>query len=293
VTAYFMDAGLLMIPMAVLFVQAARNRREVPDAQRLLWIWAFTLFLVFSLPTQRSARYVLPAMPGLAVLCALNWDRISRKAFVASLIAAGLVIALLAYLSIRLQIALPGAGPYSLWYWMLLAGAGMVILGAIFVPRWTRAAASVGVITVYLSFAAFMRPFDGLLGRYGPDVQQEAKAKEIWVPFTWMGMGEEYRLLLPGANLHGYAYQSGQTIPELSARFPCFAIRLPMQETNLPPGVRVIGRRLDFGSRHTARQIKEMIQGQVFQHLFLQELLIENTAAGAPPSLHADIGAPH
>jgi hypothetical protein len=141
---------------------------------------------------------------------------------------------------------------------------------------------------VYLSFAAFMRPFDGLLGSYGTDVQQEVSGKKIWVPLTWKGMAEEYRLLLPGADLQGYPYQAGLTIPELSARYPFFAIRLPMQETNLPPGVRIVGRRLDFGTRHTAKQIKEMIQGKVFQHLFLQELLVETPAAGAAPPAHPD-----
>jgi hypothetical protein len=283
VTAYPVNAGLLLIPVACLFFHAARNRAQVPDAQRLLWIWVFTLFLVFCLPTQRSARYVLPAMPALAVLCALNWDQISRKAFVASLVVAALVIAVLAYLSILLRIALPGAGLYPLPYWILLAGAGTLIVGAIFVPRWTRATVSVGVLLVYLSFAAFMRPFDGLLGSYGTDVQQEVSGKKIWVPLTWKGMAEEYRLLLPGADLQGYPYQAGLTIPELSARYPFFAIRLPMQETNLPPDVRIVGRRLDFGTRHTAKQIKEMIQGKVFQHLFLQELLVETPAASAAP----------
>ena len=290
VTAYPMNAGLLMIPVVALFIHAARNRAQVPDAQRLLWIWVFTLFLVFCLPTQRSARYVLPAMPALAILCALNWDRISRKAFVASLIAAGLVITLLAYLSILLQIALPGVGLYPLPYWILLAVAGMLILGGVFVPRLTRGTVSVGVILVYLSFAAFMRPFDGLLGTYGVETQEAARGKQIWVPLTWKGMAEEYRLLLPGADLQAYPYQQGQTIAELGARFPFFAIRLPMQDTNLPSGVKIVGRRLDFGSRHTAKQIKEMIEGQVFQHLFLQELLVEIPAASAASPQHPGDG---
>jgi 4-amino-4-deoxy-L-arabinose transferase-like glycosyltransferase len=290
VLAYPVNAGLLLIPVVLLMIQAVKNRAEVPDAQRLLWLWVFTLFLVFCLPTQRSARYVLPAMPALAVLCALNWDRISRKAFVASLVVAGAVIALLAYLSIRLQVALPGPGPYSLPYWILLAGAGMLILAAIFVPSLTRATVCVGVLLVYFSFAAFMRPFDGLLGCYGAEVQEATRGKQIWVPLTWKGMAEEYRLLLPGADIQGYPYQQGLTIPELGARFPFFAIRLPMQDTNLPSGVKIVGRRLDFGSRHTAKQIKEMIEGQVFQHLFLQELLVEIPAASAASPQHPGDG---
>ena len=290
VAAYPLDSGLLAFPVVMLFWHAARNRAQLPDAQKLLWLWILTLFLVFSLPNQRSERYVLPAMPALAVLCALNWDRISRKAFVASLIAAGVVIALLAYLSVRLQIALPGVRLYPPAYWILLVGAGMLILGAVFIPRLTRATVSAGIILVFLSFAAFMRPFDGPLGRYGAEVQQATKAKQIWVPFTYKAKTEEYRLLLPGADLHGYPYQTGLTIPELGARFPFFAIRLPLQDTNLPAGDKIVGRRFDFSSRHTPKQIKEMIQGKVFQHLFLQELLVETPAASVAPPKPPDDG---
>ena len=47
-------------------------------------MWVITFFVVFSLPSQRDERYLLPAMPALAVLCALNWERISGRAFTAS-----------------------------------------------------------------------------------------------------------------------------------------------------------------------------------------------------------------
>lgn len=282
--SYPLNAGLLAFPVVALFFHAARHRARVPDEQRLLWIWVVTLFLVFCLPNQRSERYVLPAMPALAVLSALNWDQISRKVFVASLVAAGVVLAVLAYLSARLQIALPDGGPYPLAYWFLLAGAAMLILAAIFTPRFTRPSVSVGISLVFLAFAAFMRPFDGPLGCYGAEIQQGVRGKQIWVPVSFRAKTEEYRLLLPGTEIHGYAYQPGLTIAELAARFPCFAIRLPIQETNSPAGVNILGRRLDLSSRHTGRQIMEMIEGKVFQHLFLQELLVESPAASAVSS---------
>lgn len=282
--SYPLNAGLLAFPVVALFFHAARHRARVPDEQRLLWIWVATLFLVFCLPNQRSERYVLPAMPALAVLMALNWDQISRKVFVASLVAAGVVLAVLTYLSARLQIALPGGGPYPLAYWFLLAGAAMLILTAIFIPRLTQPSVSVGISLVYLAFAAFMRPFDGPLGCYGAEVQQKVRGKQIWVPVSFRAKTEEYRLLLPGTEIHGYAYQPGLTIAELATRFPCFAIRLPIQDTNSQAGVNILGRRLDLSSRHTGRQIKEMIEGKVFQHLFLQELLVESPAASAVSS---------
>jgi 4-amino-4-deoxy-L-arabinose transferase-like glycosyltransferase len=293
VAAYPLNAGLLAFPVVFLIFQAAKNRAQLPDAQRLLWIWVLTLFLVFCLPTQRSERYVLPAMPALAVLCALSWERISRKAFVASLIAAGAVIAVLAYLSVRLQIGLPGVALYPLAYWVLLGGAGVFILGAIFIRGLTRAAVSAGAILVYLSFAAFMKPFDGPLGWYGAEVQQAARARQIWVPLTFKAKTEEYRLLLPGADVRGYPYGPGMTLSQLSPLFPFFAIRLPMSDTNLPAGVKIVGRRLDFSSRHTPLQIKEMIQGKVFQHLFLQELLVESPAATGTLPHPPDEGGHH
>ena len=172
---------------------------------------------------------------------------------------------------------------------VLLAGSGLLILAAGLIPRLTGPTVSVAVILVFLSFAAFMRPFDGPLGRFDAAVQQTAQGKPLWVPVTFKAKTEEYRLLLPGADLHGYEYQRGSTIPELAARYPFFVIRLPMQDTNVPSGVRIIGRRLDLASRHTARQIKEMIQGKVFQHLFLQELVVENLT---PPPMRVRTDAP-
>jgi 4-amino-4-deoxy-L-arabinose transferase-like glycosyltransferase len=281
VAAYPLNAGLLAVPVVLLFLHAARNRAQLPDAQKLLWIWILTLLLVFSLPNQRSERYLLPAMPALAVLCALNWDRISRWAFVVSLIVAGVVIALLAYLSVRLQMALPGVQLYPLAYWILLAGAGMLIPAAVVVPGLTRATVSTGITLAYLSFAAFIQPFDGPLGRFNAETQQAVKGKEVWVPVNFKAKTEAYRLLLPGADVHGYPYERGLTISDMGAHFPRFIIRLPMNDTNSPPGFKIMGRRLDLSSRHSPDQIKEMIQGKVFQHLFLQELLIETTAAGA------------
>ena len=290
VLAYPLNAGLLAVPVVLLFWHAAKNRAQLPDAQKLLWIWMLTLFLVFSLPNQRSERYVLPAMPALAVLCALNWDWISRKAFVVSLIAAGVVIALLAYLSVRLQIALPGVQLYPLAYWILLACAGILILGAVFIPEFTRPTVTAGITLVYLCFAAFLRPFEGPLGRFSVEVREAAKAQDVWVPVAFKAKTEEYRLLLPGANVRGYPYQRGLTISELGARFPFFIIRLPMKDTNSPAGFKIVGRRLDLSSRHSPDQIKEMIQGKVFQHLFLQELLVETPAASAVLPQHLDDG---
>jgi hypothetical protein len=47
-----------------------------------------------------------------------------------------------------------------------------------------------------------------------------------------------------------------------------------------PSGAKLLGRRLDLGSRHSSKQIVEMIKGRVFEHLFLKELLLEAHGLG-------------
>jgi hypothetical protein len=44
-------------------------------------------------------------------------------------------------------------------------------------------------------------------------------------------------------------------------------------------GGRVVGQRIDIATRQTAAQIADMIRGNVFEHLFVKELLVETAAA--------------
>jgi len=99
---------------------------------------------------------VLPAMPALAVLCALNWDWISRKAFVVSLIAAGVVIALLAYYRFVADSA-AGRSALSSGILDIAGGRRDPHSGAVFIPEFTRPTVTAGITLVYLCFAAFLR----------------------------------------------------------------------------------------------------------------------------------------
>jgi hypothetical protein len=269
-----LNAGLLALPVVAVFYITWKNRGQLSDSEKLLWLWLMTVFVVFSLPSQRSERYLLPAMPALALLCALNWHRIDRKVFVASLATSGAILALLAYLSLRLE---QGAGDLRLYpvaYWCFLIGAGAFIFLALFVPRFTLTSVITATFLVYLGFAAFLRPFDGSLGRYDATVQSHVKGRDVWVPINFRAKEEGFRFLLPGANVRPYYPDQSQTIASLSSMFPVFAIRLPMNATNFG-SARILGHRLVLGSRHTSSQIKEMAQGRVLEHLFLRELLIE------------------
>jgi 4-amino-4-deoxy-L-arabinose transferase-like glycosyltransferase len=201
---YPLNAGLLLFPVAALFVLAWRRREELSDGERGLWIWVLVLFLVFAVPSQRSSRYLLPAMPALAVLLALGWRRIPRWVFALSLLASAAVILTIAFLSLRLQQAVPGLPLYPAAYGALLAGTGAAVLAGLCAPALTRPVVPGAVLLCYLSFAAFLRPFDGPLGRYDADTQRQVQGREVWVPVDFIAKEEGYRFLLPGAHVRGY-----------------------------------------------------------------------------------------
>jgi 4-amino-4-deoxy-L-arabinose transferase-like glycosyltransferase len=272
---YPMNAGLLAFPVFGVFWVTYRRRKLLSDAEKMLWIWMIVLFVIFTLPSQRTARYLLEAMPGLAVLCALNWQRISRGYFVASLLLSGCVLALLAFLSWRLQQEMPGNGVYSTAYWILLFAASILTLVAIARVRNTRALVNVVVLLVMLVLAAFLRPLDGAAGNFNAATQRYAAGKDVWTPCNFRAVDEGYRFLLPGAHVHGYLSDatSSLSIAELSGKYNLFAVQVPLQEKC--EGCNIIGQRLEMRSRHSPEEIRRILSGEVFQLLFTKELLLE------------------
>jgi len=273
VVGYPMNAGLLALPVIAVFVISYRRRVLLIDAEKMLWIWMAALFIVFCLPSQRSARYLLEAMPGLAVLCALNWHRISRKVFVVSLLVMGLVLAFFAFMAMHLQREMAGSELYGLFYWILLVLSAALILIALFVPKTTPAIVNVAVLLVLICFAAFMRPFDGSLGNYTAEIQHYAKGKDVWVPCNFRAKEEGYRFILPGAHIHGYHEDLALTPAELATKYDLFVAQVPLQADGCA-NCKILGQRLDIRGRQNDSEIKQMLKGEIFQHLFVKELLI-------------------
>jgi hypothetical protein len=282
--AFLTNAGLLTFIVLALFFVAYKNRNQLSQEEQLLWILLAAFFVSFSLPSQRSGRYLLDVMPAVALLCALNWQQISRKVFVASLMLAGAVLAGLAYLALRLQAETTGVQMFPLSFWLLLSGTAILTLLAIAVPRYTRPSVNVVALLVLLCFAAFLKPLDGELGNYNADVQRYAKGKDVWVPCNFRAMDEGHRFILPGAEIHGYSEDQNLTVEELAARYPLFAARLPLNVNVQDSGCascKVIGQRLDIRGRHSSAELKEMFfEGKVFQHLFIREILMESPQGG-------------
>jgi 4-amino-4-deoxy-L-arabinose transferase-like glycosyltransferase len=279
---YPLNAGLLFFPVVALFVLAWRRREELSGDERGLWIWVLTFLFVYAVPSQRSSRYLLPAMPALAVLLALGWRRIPRWVLALSLLASGVVVAGIATLSFRLQQSLPGPPLYPTPYWALLAGVGTVVLAALVVPALTRPLLHTALFLCTLSFAAFFRPFDASLGRYDGEARQRARGREVWVPADFIAKEEGYRFLLPGARVRAYREDRDTRATELLARYPLVVIRQPLQDGGAGVG-RVLGERLDLRGRQTVHEILEILRGHVVEHLFVREQLVEARASAASP----------
>jgi 4-amino-4-deoxy-L-arabinose transferase-like glycosyltransferase len=272
---YPMNAGLLAFPVIAVFWIAYRRRGLLSDAEKMLWIWLIVLLVVFTLPSQRTARYLLEGMPGLAVLCALSWQRINRGFFVASLLFSSLVLALLSFLSWRLQQESQGGELYSPGYWSLIFVAMVFTLAAIFWARYTRSLTNVVVLLVMLTLAAFLRPLDGAAGNYSAEAQRYVIGKDVWTPCNFRAVDEGYRFLLPGAKVHGYLSEPALSIGELSSSYNLFAVQIPLKEKC--DGCKIIGQRMEIRSRHSPEEIRRIFMGEAFQLLFVKEVLLESS----------------
>jgi 4-amino-4-deoxy-L-arabinose transferase-like glycosyltransferase len=280
---YPMNAGLLALPVAALAWVSYRRRAALSDAEKMLWMLVIVLLAVFALPSQRSARYLLEGMPALAVLFALSWQHIARWAFAASLALAAFSLALFAFLAQHLQQNI-GAPLYPATYWGLLGFGALVIALGLARPRLTRPLTLVATLLVYVSFAAFLHPFDGAPGNYNAQTLQAVQGRMVWTPCDFRAKNEGHRFLLPGARVSGYYESPALTLPELAMQHRLFAVQLPLQEKAECPGCTVIGSRLEIRGRQSGAEIADMLRGNVFPHLFVREWLIESAAAPADPA---------
>jgi 4-amino-4-deoxy-L-arabinose transferase-like glycosyltransferase len=286
-----LNAGLLVLPFGALLVSSWRRRGELREGERLLWIWVVTLFIVYCFPSQRSSRYLLPAMPAVAVLLGLHWPRMRRGILAATLVLAALPLVATIWLSLALRDALPGPPHYGPGHWSLLAVSGTVLLLAVLVPTLTRPGVLVGVLLVLLSFSSLLEPLDGPRGRYDAKAQRAVAGRDVWVPVDFIAKEEGYRLLLPGARVNGYRDERDSSIRDLLVRYPLVAVRL-RAAASVGDEASILGERLDLRGRHRGDELREMLAGDVGEHLFVREVLVERPRAEAAPPLAPETRAP-
>ncbi len=272
------NAGLLFFPVLALMVAAWRDRERLSATERALWFWVFVMTVFYALPSQRSIRYLLTAMPAVAALLVLGWHRISRGWFVASLLVGSAAEAFLLTESALLERASPVTlFPSGLW---LLIALTLILSGTGIVRReLTRPGAAVVALGLYASIAVFLTPFDGPLGRFDAAALRATRGQTVHVPSA-LGADESYRFLMPAARIASYDETGRESAATLATRYRLFTVRVPLDATACPD-CRILGIRLDLRGRLSAADGRRMLTGNLLDTLVLREWLVASTASVA------------
>lgn len=268
------NTGLLLIPTAIMFYLAFRQRDSHSDEERMLWIWVGVYFLIFSLPTQRSARYLIPIMPAIAILLSLYWDRIPRWAFRISLGLAALFVLGIGVFSLKLELFLGGESIYPLYIWLILAIALLGMVFALFKSEWTRDLTPMALILVYFCLSGFFYPFDHEAGSFSNEARNAVKGEMVWVPYNFRAKYERYRFLLPGTEIRGYHTDKKLTADELMQRHEYVVVRHRADETLDTGNCAVLGTRLETRSRQKSHEIRAVLLDNRMDYLFAREYLL-------------------
>ena len=287
--AYVENAGLLAFLVLGLAVAGYKNRRAVfafrgaqaadnthrsgalaswkswPPHVCVLLAWLLVWWLVFLLPSQRSARYVIPAMPALAIAMALGWQHIGRGWFLAS----GVLIAGMAVLLARIGWVMQSlhiATPLEFAGVALGLAAVLLVLGlGLAKPAQTRACTLTASLLVLGCFSLTVAPLDGVAGRYGSATQAMLSGKTIAVPSNFNAQWERFEFLLPGNHIKPFDMASmsraDKTHPTLAELLQNHDVvvwgHAPLDQTQpvCLPQCRVLASRWVVKERHQAGDI--------------------------------------
>jgi hypothetical protein len=304
--AYVQNAGLLafvvlgLLPVALARWRAGRHGAAppLPAHARILLVWLAVWLLVFMLPSQRSARYLIPVMPALACVIALGWQRIGRLWFVLCLPLCALMLLVLG----RIAWVAHGLGVASTGEWLAAMAAALtgllLVLAGLWRARWSRACSVAACLAVYACLGLSTAPLNGPAGRYPTDalaaladpanpatqVAQGPKGLRVAVPSNFNGQFERFQFLLPG---HRFApYDSGaraSTAPDaddlarlLAQHDAVVWLQASATEANPPclPSCTLLGTRWELKGRHRSGEITLANLWYPQQWLFRREWLL-------------------
>ena len=268
VVAYPLNAGLLAPAVIALAVDAWRRRRQLGSLEVFLWIWIIVLALFFCLPNQRDERYLLPAMPALALLLAARLGHLPHWLVTLVLVASGIVVVGLTGLALLLQHAAGVGRLYPVWALIAPITVLLLVVEALLRPHYTRPFLPLAVLMVYLSYAVFLIPLDQGRGLFRGEGVESVAGNEVWVPANFNAREESYSFLLPGAMVRPYDHRG---TPPASATFAVVSKRLDEQA---PQGV-ILARRLNMIDRFDAAETRDILSGNVTRNLFRWDWLVQ------------------
>ena len=170
---------------------------QVP--QRVLLVWRLVWLVVFTIPSQRSERYLIPAMPAIAIAMAPVWERIPRLWYGLTLLL--LAPALLILGRIGWVMADMGMSSHLEVAIVLIAAcAGLAVAAAAFCTKtWLKPATLAVTALTYAGFAAMVAPLSDSRTDFGPDIQARLQGKRVAVPNGFTGQYERFHFRIDHA----------------------------------------------------------------------------------------------
>ena len=282
-TGYFVNAGLLL-PLTVGAAWTAwrsyRSGSSISDAEKVMWLWLLALALVFMLPNQRSARYLIPAMPAVAVLVALYWQRMGRSWFIITLvfcILGALGMGLIAMGAVR---AMQDSSVYSPLFWLLLVLIVLASAVGMFKKQWTRATvAAVGFAVLFL-LAWTTAPLNGELGRFKPSTVALLQGESVKVPNNFNGQFERYQFIMPGVKVVAYDAPQPIDFADVDALLKTSRYALVARRIGQAPctNCRILDSRWDLRSRQSPSEGTWAALKTPDTFWYAKEYLVERTS---------------
>jgi 4-amino-4-deoxy-L-arabinose transferase-like glycosyltransferase len=280
-TACFSNAGALLPVVAgaaVAAFQVARRGQAMGQGEKVLWFWIAALTLFFLVPSQRTTRYLVPAMPAVAILVALYWQRIHRAWFMAT---AALCVGTMAVLGIAAwggTRATDDAALYSPAYWAMLAFMAAAGIAACTRKHLAPAASLVTALGAFAALTGLYAPFNAALGHFEPALVAQLKDRPVAVANQFIGQSERYRFLLPGVSVKPVEAPVTRSEEDLSRLLAVAPYALVTRWPGEPPcqACRVLGSRWEPAGRPGGRAIDAVLHPQEFW--FAREYIVERRA---------------
>ena len=268
------NAGLLVAPIIYLAVVSFHQRKVLLNDEKALWILIFSYLVVFSLPTQRQENYILPIMPAVAILLAMQWDRIDRRWFYLFNVSIFVTLVLFTLLMYVIATGKTTAGFYAFWHPLVFAAGLILIVVASIKPRYASHLFFAATFFAYLGFSALLAPFDGPLGNFSASTVTKLKNKTVFVSSNFRSKYERHRFVIPGANIKGYSRGDKRKMQKLLRQGEIVAIRQRM-DTTLPSNYVVYGSRLVLRSRLNEKELVQILLQQQTDVLIEREIIAQ------------------
>jgi len=276
--ACFSNGGLLLpviVGAAVAALQRARRGERISAGEKVLWLWILALTLFFLVPSQRTTRYLVPAMPAVAILVALHWQRIHRGWFLATAFLAAGAVALMGLIAWGGTRAIGDAGLYPAAFWALIVLMFTSAVAAFAVPRLTPICSLAAALGVLLSMTGVYQPFNGSAGQFDPQALKALQGLPVSVAYQYTGQTERYWFLLPGLKVQPVAAPPVRTPAELDKLLGNTRYAIVQEKAACQP-CKVVASRWQPGNRPGASAKDAILRPETYW--FTREYLVERAA---------------